>query len=132
MIRLIFFILVTTFYYGVNEACEENKIVLRNQLGPGRIFQYHCRSEKKDLGVLYLNNEAIRIIKIKDEGLTKWHCLLKHGVYMRLYNDIEVYHKSTLDPQCGQLREWSARLSGIWFRKTYKFPTGRARSWFNV
>ena len=55
--------LVIAIFYGVNEACKENRIVFRNRLCPGKILQYHCHSPKVDLGVLYLDFNAIRIIR---------------------------------------------------------------------
>ncbi|EFH39411.1 predicted protein, partial [Arabidopsis lyrata subsp. lyrata] len=99
-------------YAKVNEACEKNEIVIINDLGPGRILQYHCRYPKKDFGVQYLNFDAIKTIQLRDEGfnITKWHCLLKHGQNMRYHKDILVYSQNTRAPQCGQVRVWTARL----------------------
>ncbi|CAL9239397.1 unnamed protein product [Arabidopsis halleri] len=132
MNRLIFFMLVTATYYGVNEACKENKIVIRNRLGPGEILKYHCRSKKIDLGVLYLDYNATRIITLKDEGIniTKWNCLFKHGPpHMQFYSEIPVYSQNTLAPQCDQLRAWFFRRSVILFTNDYNNPAGPKYRW---
>lgn len=132
MLRLIFFILATAICSTKTEACEKNAIVIINDLGPGRILQYHCRYTKKDLGVQHLNFHAIKTIHLQDEGknITKWHCLFKQGLNMRYRNYVEAYSQNTEAPQCGQVRVWTARMSGIWFKISYNNPSGRyIRGW---
>ncbi|KAG7543184.1 Plant self-incompatibility S1 [Arabidopsis thaliana x Arabidopsis arenosa] len=131
MNRFLFFISFIAIYSRVNEACEKNEIVIINDLGPGRILQYHCRYPKKDFGVQYLNFDAIKTIQLRDEGfnITKWHCLLKHGLNMRYHKDILVYSQNTRAPQCGQVRVWTARLGMIWFKASYDVPSGRSLYW---
>lgn len=132
MNSLVFFMLASAIYFNVNEACKPNEIIIWNDIGPGRTLQYHCRWKKKDLGVKYLNYGATTTIKLKDEGMeiTTWHCLLKHGLYMRFYRDIIAYSQNTVEPHCGQHREWIARKSGIHFRKDPAFPSGRSHIWY--
>ncbi|OAO97504.1 hypothetical protein AXX17_AT4G14990 [Arabidopsis thaliana] len=123
--------LIIAIFYGVNEACKENRIVLKNRLGHSKILQYHCHSPKVDLGVLYLDFNAIRIIKVKDEGvnITKWDCLFKHGINMRFHSYIQVYSQNTFAPQCDQLRQWSFTKSAIGFTYDDRRPSGPKYRW---
>ncbi|CAF1921556.1 hypothetical protein HID58_095565 [Brassica napus] len=64
----VLFILVTSTYFGLNEACKKNQVEIHNQLGPGKVLQFHCRSGDDDIGVKTLNfNDVPYIIRFHDE-----------------------------------------------------------------
>ncbi|CDY65631.1 BnaCnng48030D [Brassica napus] len=61
----IIFMLIIAMILGVSEAiwhkvvaplskCEKNRVIIRNELGPGRSLEYHCHSNGKDKGVQFL------------------------------------------------------------------------------
>ncbi|XP_020876752.1 S-protein homolog 15-like [Arabidopsis lyrata subsp. lyrata] len=124
MSRLIFFMLVSAIYFVVNEACKENEIVIKNNLGYSRILQYHCRSGNQNLGVQHLNANSTKIIKFKDDGTKRsiWKCLFRQGINMKFYSEAEAYLPILNYPtipkyiQCGQLRVYIARLDALYLR----------------
>ena len=107
--------LVIAIYLGVNEACE-TYIKIKNNLGPGKILRYHCRSINKDLGVQHLNFGATRTIPLKNQGVNAktWKCLLKHGFNMRYYRDIDAYSGNPY-MRCRVPRIWTAEDRRIYF-----------------
>ncbi|ESQ31671.1 hypothetical protein EUTSA_v10005113mg [Eutrema salsugineum] len=126
MIHLILFILVAGSYFELNEACKENHVVIHNELGPGKILQLHCRSKDDDLGIQTFNYKAApSIIRFHDEviNLTEWNCIFRHGPKMEYSVDIEVYKAGPrVVPRCGQLRVWTARTDGIYFKRKLQDP----------
>ncbi|CAH8277217.1 unnamed protein product [Arabidopsis lyrata] len=125
--------LVTITCSGINQACVENHIVILNLLAPGRILEYHCRSNDDDLGVRRLDfNATPFIIKFHDEipHLTKWNCIFRQGPNMEYSFDVEVYKAGPrLIPRCGQLRVWAAKINGIYFARKYNTPLVRVLFW---
>ncbi|EOA18831.1 hypothetical protein CARUB_v10007445mg [Capsella rubella] len=130
MNRLIFFVLVIFVYFGVNEACKLNEIVFKNELGAGKRFEYQCHDGKTNSGVKYLNNNANSGIRFKDTGkqTSLWKCNLKHGVTVKYYYNVEAYLPTINYPRCGQLREYTARPDGVYFRKD-NYPPVKLYSW---
>lgn len=133
MNHLVFFLFVTTTYFGFNEACKENHVVIQNELGPGRVLEYHCRSKDDDLQVHSLDFKGTPYtIKFHDEipNLTRWACIFRQGPRKEYSFDIEVYKAGArLIPRCGQLRVWVAKLDGIYFSNKYNIPPWRVLSW---
>ncbi|KAL0718339.1 hypothetical protein Bca4012_067661 [Brassica carinata] len=130
MKRLVLFILFTT-YFRLHEACEKNRVVLHNELGPGRLLTFHCVSNKDDLGVKNLTFNAIPyVIEFHDDilFLTIWECLLQQGANMEYFSKVEVY-KSGIIPECGQIRVWTAKLDGIYFSRNLDTPPVLALHW---
>ncbi|KAF2562636.1 hypothetical protein F2Q70_00018876 [Brassica cretica] len=129
----VLFILVTSTYFGINEACKKNQVEIHNQLGPGKVLQFHCRSGDDDIGVKTLNFNAVPyIIRFHDEipNLTKWDCILRQGPKMEYSYDVQVYKAGPrLIPRCGQLRVWTAKIDGIYFTRKLSLPSGFALSW---
>ncbi|KAL0746937.1 hypothetical protein Bca101_028939 [Brassica carinata] len=122
MKHLVLFILVTT-YCRLHEACEKNLVILHNELGPGRLLQFHCVSNDDDLGTQTLAfNASPYIISFHDELLrvTRWTCLLRQGANMEYFYQIQAYKAGDrFIPKCGQIRVWTAKLDGdILFQET--------------
>ncbi|ESQ31672.1 hypothetical protein EUTSA_v10005700mg [Eutrema salsugineum] len=126
MNHLILFILLVASYFEPNEACKENHVVIHNELGPGKILQLHCKSEDDDLGIQKFNYKAPpSIIRFHDSAvkLTTWRCVFRHGPQMKSFNDVQVYRAGRrLVPRCGQLRVWTARPDGIYFKRKLQEP----------
>ncbi|KAL9281426.1 putative plant self-incompatibility S1 [Arabidopsis thaliana] len=129
----VFVILITITYFGLNQACKKNIVEILNQLAPGQILKYHCRSEDDNLGVKQLNfNATPFVIRFHDEipNLTRWNCIFRQGPNNSYSYDIEVYKAGPrLIPRCGQLRVWAARIDGIYFARKYNTPLVRVLSW---
>ncbi|CAH8392808.1 unnamed protein product [Eruca vesicaria subsp. sativa] len=135
MKHLILFILVTT-YFRLHEACENNRVELHNELGPGRTLEFHCSSVhdlRDDLGVKNLNfNAPPFVIEFHDNVVyrTIWNCLLRQGVNKEYFYNIEAYKApKNFIPRCGQLRVWTAKLDGIYFSKNVGIPPVLALRW---
>ncbi|EOA15801.1 hypothetical protein CARUB_v10007278mg [Capsella rubella] len=130
MNRLTFFILVIAIYFGVNEACKLNELVFKNELGVGTRLRYYCRNGDYNSGFRYINHNAKEGIRFKDTGTDKslWQCYLHHGVNMKLFILIEAYVPITNSPQCGQLREYTARPDAVYFRKD-SYPRKALKPW---
>ncbi|EOA19028.1 hypothetical protein CARUB_v10007681mg [Capsella rubella] len=133
MNNLLFLVLVLIKYFVVNQACKQNNVVILNELGPGRVLEYHCRSKDDDLGVKKMNfNGPPYTIRFRDEipNLTRWACIFRQGPSNEYSFDVEVYKAGErLIPRCGQLRIWAARLDGIYFARKANTPLVRALSW---
>ena len=132
MKHLILFILVTT-YFRLHEACEKNRVLLHNELGPGRILEFHCYSVNNDLGVKNLNfNATPYVIEFHDDVIliTTWDCLLRQGANMEYSYKVEVYRAGhRIIPKCGQIRVWTAKLDGIYFSRDLDTPPVLALRW---
>ncbi|CAH8392803.1 unnamed protein product [Eruca vesicaria subsp. sativa] len=129
---LVLFILVTT-YFRLHEACENNRIELHNELGPGRILELHCHSLEDDLGVKNLNfNAPPFVIGFHDNVITRtaWYCMFRQGANKEYFYKIEAYRAGyNFIPRCGQLRVWTAKLDGIYFSKILGTPPVLALRW---
>ncbi|CAN6970393.1 unnamed protein product [Brassica rapa subsp. trilocularis] len=132
MKHLILFILVTT-YFRLHEACEKNRVLLHNELGPGRILEFHCYSLHDDLGVKNLNfNAPPYVIEFHDDVIirTAWICLLRQGANKEYSYKVEVYRAGyNFIPKCGQIRVWTAKLDGIYFSRNLDTPPVLALRW---
>ncbi|CAH8392807.1 unnamed protein product [Eruca vesicaria subsp. sativa] len=127
---LTLFLLVTT-YFRLHETCEYNRVVLHNELGPGRLLEFHCSSMYDDLGVRNLTfNATPFVIKFHDDlyYITYWNCLLRQGVDMEYFYNVEVYKAAWLF-RCGQIRVWTAKLDGIYFSRSLDTPPVLALHW---
>ncbi|KAF3503547.1 hypothetical protein F2Q69_00040025 [Brassica cretica] len=137
MKHLILFILVTT-YFRLHEACEKNRVLLHNELGPGRILEFHCYSLHNDLGVKNLNfNAPPYVIEFHDDeelySATKWNCSFRQGTHLEYYYDVEVYNEGDrLFPRCGQLRVWTTIIDGIYFTRKLSIPSVLALRWKKI
>lgn len=126
--------LVIATYFGWNEACASNRIVIQNDLGPNTPLQYRCRGwNDQDSGVRVLRNVgATYTIELSDvtnyNERTKWNCELRYGPRNEFYFDIEVY-RAAAKVRCGQLRHWVARKDGIYFRRDANKPLGHVLFW---
>ncbi|ESQ31673.1 hypothetical protein EUTSA_v10005414mg [Eutrema salsugineum] len=133
MNHLILFLVIIATCFEPNEACKKNNVEIHNELGPGRILELHCYSKDDDLGIQKLSfNAPPYIIRFHDEviNLTKWNCILRQGAKMEYSFDVEVYKAGArVIPRCGQLRVWSARIDGIYFKRKYSDPLKRVLSW---
>ncbi|XP_002894304.2 S-protein homolog 25 [Arabidopsis lyrata subsp. lyrata] len=136
MDHLIIFLLVTTMYFGINEACKKNHVVIHNELGPGIDLNIACRQlsiERTPSRFHTLKyKDPFYIIEFADNNQLphgeKWYCLLSHGTRPKYWFDIEVYAQAYY-PRCGQLRSWIARKDGIWFTRRYHSPPGHVLDW---
>ncbi|KAF8103889.1 hypothetical protein N665_0183s0064 [Sinapis alba] len=132
MKHLILFILVIT-YFRPHEACIKNRVLLHNELGPGKRLEFHCYSAHNDLSVNNLNfNDTPYVIKFHDDWLfqTIWDCLLKQGANMEYFYRVEVYKAGRrVFPKCGQIRVWTAKLDGIYFSRNLDTPPVLALRW---
>ncbi|KAL0743434.1 hypothetical protein Bca4012_084947 [Brassica carinata] len=132
MKHLIIFILTSTYFWP-HEACVKNRVLLYNELGPGRLLKFHCYSTYNDLGFKNLNfNDTPYIIEFYDSWvfLTKWVCLLRQGANMEYFYNIQVYKAAhSLIPKCGQIRVWTAKLDGIYFSRNLDTPPVLALLW---
>ncbi|KFK42373.1 hypothetical protein AALP_AA2G247400 [Arabis alpina] len=130
----IVFMLANAMYFGLNEACRLNHMVIENDLGRDGPLQFHCRGwNGQDSKVQTLNNNgakySLEIIDVTNyRERTKWNCMLRFGPAKEFFYDIEVY-RAAANPRCGQLRHWVARKDGIYFRKSVDMPLGRVLSW---
>ncbi|EOA17932.1 hypothetical protein CARUB_v10006341mg [Capsella rubella] len=133
MSNLIFLFLVTFTSFVLNQACKQNQVVIMNELGPNRILEFHCYSNKDDLGIKTMGFQGTPYtIRFHDEipNLTRWNCILRQGANMEYSFDVQMYKAGPrLIPRCGQLRIWSARLDGIYFARKANTPLVRALSW---
>ncbi|KAF8088041.1 hypothetical protein N665_0557s0041 [Sinapis alba] len=132
MKHLIIFILVTT-YFRPHEACVKNRVLLHNELGPGRLLEFHCYSLYNDLGVKNLTfNATPYVIEFHDDVivLTIWDCLLRQGANLEYFYKVEVYKAGhRIIPKCGQIRVWTAKLDGIYFSRDLDTPPVLALHW---
>ncbi|KAL0718341.1 hypothetical protein Bca4012_067663 [Brassica carinata] len=117
----------------LHEACEKNRVVLHNELGPGRLLNFRCVSNDDDLGIQTLAfNATPYIISFHDDILlvTTWRCLLRQGANMEYFYRAEVYSSGDrLIPNCGQIRVWTAKLDGIYFSRNLDTPPVLALHW---
>ena len=132
MKHLVLFILVTT-YFRLHEACEMNRVLLHNELGPGRLLEFHCYSVNNDLGVKNLNfNATPYVIEFHDDAIliTTWDCLLRQGANLEYFYKVEAYRAGhRIIPKCGQRRVWTAKLDGIYFSRDLDTPPVLALRW---
>ncbi|EOA18352.1 hypothetical protein CARUB_v10006872mg [Capsella rubella] len=130
MNHLIFFTLVIAIYFGINEACKINQIIFKNDLGVGKRFQFQCKSSNADSGVRYLNHKATGGVKFKDTGTNTslWKCVVRQGVNMKYYINLDAYTPVLKAPKCDQLREYTARLDYIYFRMD-SYPPVKLYQW---
>ncbi|KAF3569357.1 hypothetical protein DY000_02011506 [Brassica cretica] len=132
---LILFILVTVTYFRPQEACVKNRVVIHNELGPGRILEYHCYSNRDDLGIKNMAfNATPYVIAFHDEifYLTTWNCLLRQGPNNnnKFVYDVQMYKAGPrLIPRCGQIRIWTATIEGIYFARDLDTPPVLAIRW---
>ena len=133
MKHLILFILVTVTYFRSQEACVKNRVVIHNELGPGRNLEYHCYSNKDDLGIKNMAfNATPYVIEFHDDVIliTTWDCLLRQGANMEYSYKVEVYRAGhRIIPKCGQIRVWTAKLDGIYFSRDLDTPPVLALRW---
>ncbi|WZZ85091.1 hypothetical protein YC2023_113670 [Brassica napus] len=110
----------------LHEACEKNRVLLHNELGPGRILEFHCYSLHNDLGVKNLNfNAPPYVIEFHDDVIirTAWICLLRQGANKEYSYQVEVYRAGyNFIPKCGEIRVWTAKLDGIYFSRSLDTP----------
>ncbi|KAL0856426.1 hypothetical protein Bca101_061579 [Brassica carinata] len=129
---LVLFLLVTT-YFRLLQACEKNRVLLHNELGPGRVLEFHCYSVDNDLGVKNLNfNAPPYVIEFHNNVMirTTWDCLLKQGANKEYFYKIEAYKAGyNFIPKCGQIRVWTAKLDGIYFSRNLDTPPVLALRW---
>lgn len=131
----IFYVLVIAMYVGLNEACAVNRVIIQNELGPNTPLQYHCRGwNGQDTGVDTLKTVGgTYTIELSDvtnrRERTRWECDLRWGPAKEYHFDhLEVY-RAAISRRCGQLRHWSARKDGIYFRKDSNLPLGLVHPW---
>ncbi|CAF2116112.1 unnamed protein product, partial [Brassica oleracea] len=78
--------------------CEKNRVIIRNELGPGRSLEYHCHSNGKDQGVQFLKFNEERNFEFVDHFFgkkNKVNCVLRQGLWMQSSSrDFEAYHTS--------------------------------------
>ncbi|CAN6902593.1 unnamed protein product [Brassica oleracea] len=76
--------------------CEKNRVIIRNELGPGRSLEYHCHSNGKDQGVQFLKFNEERNFEFVDHFFgkkNKVNCVLRQGLWMQSSSrDFEAYH----------------------------------------
>ncbi|CAH8392804.1 unnamed protein product [Eruca vesicaria subsp. sativa] len=132
MKHLILFILVTTCL-RLYEACEKNRVILHNELGPGRVLTFHCASNNDDLGIQTLAFNASPYIIAFHDGvffLTSWKCMLRQGTNMEYFYEVQVYRAGQIyKPKCGEIRVWTAKLDGIYFSRDLVTPPVLALRW---
>ncbi|CAN8243548.1 unnamed protein product [Cochlearia groenlandica] len=135
MNHLIVFMFVITMILGRSEGCKKNRIVFRNELVSRRVLQIICRSSDRQKRNEYLDfNAPPFFIEFSDTRnpfhyKTQWDCQLNHGPGLdNSYYDIQVYKAANVY-RCGQLREWVARVDGIYFRKDSQKPLGWVLPW---
>ncbi|EOA36589.1 hypothetical protein CARUB_v10011784mg [Capsella rubella] len=136
MNHFIFVLLVTTIYFGTNEACKKNQVVIHNELAPGIVLDIGCRKDSivhpptRFYSLKY--KDPFYIIEFEDNNQVphdeKWYCMLSYGTRPKYWYDIEVYRQGYA-PRCGQLRSWIARTDGIWFTRRYDSPPGHVLDW---
>ncbi|ESQ38718.1 hypothetical protein EUTSA_v10029524mg [Eutrema salsugineum] len=134
MNHLIVFMLVIAMYFGLNEASLKNRIEIHNQLALGHRLQYQCRNNINpfDDKVQYLNFNDTKVIEFHDpfysDKRLQWNCILKHGPNMMYYYDIRVYRAAAYR-RFNLLRSWTAKSDGIYYRESYKKPSGHVLHW---
>ncbi|EFH68754.1 hypothetical protein ARALYDRAFT_888164 [Arabidopsis lyrata subsp. lyrata] len=103
--------------------CPSNEIRISNELGPGLVLQYHCHSRDNNLGVQNLQFKELKQIRFGDKlgRRTRWTCLLKHGLYMRYYQEFIAYRMGNVR-RCGAIRHWFARKDGIYLMRNMHPP----------
>lgn len=121
-------------YFGLNDACAGHRVEILNHLAPGKRLQYFCRTNNApiDPTIRYLNFNEGKNFTFKDSysnfGRTTWNCDLKHGPNMEYSFDIQVYRAASRE-RCGQFRQWTAKLDGIYFSRKEKVPGVLALAW---
>ncbi|ESQ50751.1 hypothetical protein EUTSA_v10023047mg [Eutrema salsugineum] len=126
------FMLVFLLFFGLYEAKNPNRIIVHNQLGSGIPLQYHCHDNgDKDTGVRTLSefNSNWTHTFFDSIGVIVWNCDLHFQTDKEYYFDnLEVYRNGIII-RSGQLRQWTARLDGIYFTRDYKKPVEHVLNW---
>ncbi|CAH8391659.1 unnamed protein product [Eruca vesicaria subsp. sativa] len=139
---LIIFMLIIAMLLGVSEAvfkCPKNQLIIRNELGPARSLQYHCR--------YFRNNEGAKFLKFKEQRIFEFAggnsaapgsriierikviCVLRQGLWMENSSrDFEAYIGTDEHP-CGQVHEWIARSDGVYSQRNRIKPAKLTFPW---
>ncbi|ESQ43394.1 hypothetical protein EUTSA_v10015293mg [Eutrema salsugineum] len=127
MNHLIAYMLVITMCFALNEAfikCPDNYIEIRNELGPGRALQYHCRSKDNDLGVKYIQQgDPLKRYHFGEKigSRTLWRCVFKQGLWMQYSADFVAYRGGNAR-RCAQERQWVGRVDGVYLSREQGIP----------
>ena len=132
MNRFIAFVFISAMFFGLNEACKKNIVMIANQLYSSRgNLLIECSDNKGKFSSNLLSFDANPfIISFSDYRWpkeTRWDCTISHGENNKFYYDLQVYHANF--QQCGQLRSWIAKDDGIWFTESYEDPAGFVLPW---
>lgn len=99
---------MVTTHFRLHEACKKNRVVLHNELSPGRPLEFHCYSLYNDLGIQNLTfNGTPFVIEFHDDVLflTEWDCLLRQEPDLEYFYNVEVYKAGhRFIPKCGEIR----------------------------
>ncbi|CAG7866868.1 unnamed protein product [Brassica rapa] len=132
MNRLIAFMFISAMFFGLNEACKKNIVMISNQLYSSRgNLLIECSDNKGKFSSNLLSFDASPfIISFSDYRWpkeTRWDCTISHGENNKFYYDLQVYHANF--QRCGQFRSWIAKDDGIWFTESYEDPAGFVLPW---
>lgn len=135
MNHLITCMLIFLMYSELNEARENNTVVIFNGLPPRSILKFHCRSKDQDLGVLELKFNArpyfIEFVERSKQNRIVWNCIFEHWPNKEKTIDIQVY-RSARSPRGGEIRTWIAREDGIYFTKNSIPPPVWVLPWIKI
>ncbi|CAN8244973.1 unnamed protein product [Cochlearia groenlandica] len=132
---IVFTLVSIIMYFGINEACPENRFVLENDIGPNIPVQYHCLGlPGQDTGVKVLKYRTNYTHWFKDvfRKRTTWTCQIRYGNPLtHSFDRLQVY-RGARDSRCNQLRHWSFRINGIYFRRDQAKSLGYVLPWTKI
>ena len=122
--------LVFAMYNTFGTACKRHIVEISNQLGPGVLLQFRCKSNNRDnAGELKFNKTFTSTFPdpgpMTFAGRWEVHCDLRYGKY---HNRFEAYRSAAFE-RCGHRRLWTAKKDGIYFRRGYDKPSEFERHW---
>ncbi|CAN8325484.1 unnamed protein product [Cochlearia groenlandica] len=117
----------------VNEACKETHIVFHNEISPKSLLGIDCKGKVTKSTRLGYKEDPPFIVAFKDNDdvfvRRKVDCVLSYEPEKgpRRFFNLEAYNAKR--KRCGQLRVWTAREDGIWFKREHNKPLGWVLKW---
>lgn len=128
------FLLVIVMCFEWNEACKLTRVLISNQLFYGLPLGIHCRDwTGKDYGIEILtsnSNRTFDFVDVAGKKRARYECDLWYKNKGHVYNfdKMEVY-RAAKNKRCGEYRQWTATIDGIYTRRDIYKRLGFARKW---
>lgn len=92
--------LVTAMYFGLNEACQQNRLQFHNHLPASRFLSIECNENNKTISHIINYKSPPYIIYFQNNHNltigTIWRCLLRQGPNLPFYFNLHPYHSRSV------------------------------------